>query len=251
VDLGFFFVKLHSLKHQILILMKKLVCLIFIALCNVGAGAQNVQLHYDFGRFAYSDDMGDRPLYTTTVEMFKPDKWGSTFFFIDMDYKSAGVAAAYWEIARELKFWEGPFSAHVEYNGGLQYVRNAYLLGATYTYNNMDFSRGFSLSAMYKYIQKQDFDEPHNFQLTGTWYLHFGRNKSCTFTGFADFWREKNPNGDYIFLSEPQFWFHLNTLGGVDPNFNLSIGSEVELSYDFAVRNGFYVIPTAAIKWDF
>ena len=41
--------------------------------------AQNVQFHYDFGRAAY-DRLGDRPLWTTTVEMFKPDKWGSTFF---------------------------------------------------------------------------------------------------------------------------------------------------------------------------
>ena len=69
--------------------------------------AQNVQFHYDFGRAAY-DRLGDRPLWTTTVEMFKPDKWGSTFFFVDMDYKSDGVASFYWEISRELKFWEGP-----------------------------------------------------------------------------------------------------------------------------------------------
>ena len=71
--------------------------------------------------------------------------------------RSEGVASAYWEIARELKFWKGPFSAHLEYNGGLAKgfsYNNAYLAGATYTYNNASFSRGFTLTAMYKYIQK-------------------------------------------------------------------------------------------------
>ena len=104
---------------------------------------------------------------------------------------------------------------------------------------------------MYKYIQKHDFDEPHNFQLTGVWYLHFAKSRICSFTGFADFWREKTSNGDFIFLSEPQFWLHLNKLKGFDDKLNLSIGTEVELSYNFAARDGFYAIPTAAIRWDF
>ena len=231
--------------------MKKILLMFFVSAFALAGFAQNIQLHYDAGRFVYDDDLAGRPLFTTTVEMFKPDKWGSTFFFIDMDYKSTGVAAAYWELARELKFWKGPISAHVEYNGGINYVRNAYLLGATYTYNSADFSRGYSLSAMYKNIQKHDLDEPHNFQLTGVWYLHFAKDKICTFTGFADFWREKTAFGDFIFLAEPQFWLHLNKLKGFDDNFNLSIGTEVELGNNFAARKGFYAIPTAAIRWDF
>ena len=119
--------------------------------------AQNIQLHYDFGRSLYDKDLKERPLLTSTVEKFHPDTWGSTYFFVDMDYTSEGVASAYWEIAREVKFWKGPFSAHLEYNGGLAKgfsYKNAYLAGATYTYNNASFSKGFSLTAMYKYIQK-------------------------------------------------------------------------------------------------
>jgi len=229
--------------------MKKILLTIFVSAITCVVFAQNIQLHYDPGKFIYDKDLPGRPLFTSTVEMFKTDKWGSTFFFIDMDYKSEGVASAYWEIVRELKFWDGPLSAHVEYNGGLNYIRNAYMLGATYTYNNNNFSKGFSFSAMYKNIQKHD--EPHNFQLTGVWYLHFAKNKMCTFTGFADLWREKNSYGDYIFLSEPQFWLHLNKLKGFDDKLNLSIGTEVEFSYNFAARDGFYAIPTAAIRWDF
>ena len=130
--------------------------------------AQNIQLHYDFGRSLYDKDLKERPLLTSTVEKFHPDTWGSTYFFVDMDYTSEGVASAYWEIAREVKFWKGPFSAHLEYNGGLAKgfsYKNAYLAGATYTYNNASFSKGFSLTAMYKYIQKHK--SPNNFQLTG------------------------------------------------------------------------------------
>ena len=105
-----------------------------------------------------------------------------------MDYTSEGVASAYWEIARELKFWKGPFSAHLEYNGGLAKefsYNNAYLAGATYTYNNASFSRGFTLTAMYKYIQKHP--SPNNFQLTGTWYMNFCKDL-LTFSGFVDWW---------------------------------------------------------------
>jgi len=47
-----------------------------------GSQAQNVQFHYDLGH-NLSKDLSNRPAVTTTVEMFKPDKWGSTFLFTD------------------------------------------------------------------------------------------------------------------------------------------------------------------------
>lgn len=241
--------------------MKKLRFLFvaLFALATTGMVAQNVQLHYDFGRSLYSEfdkeNAQKRSYVTTTVEMFKPDKWGSTFFFVDMDYGKKGVTGAYWEIARELKFWKGPWSIHAEYNGGLNYINHAYLGGATYTYNNKDFSKGFSLSAMYKYIQDNEADAPHNFQLTGTWYMHFLQGK-LSFTGFADFWREKHKdfNGndhEFVFLAEPQFWVNLNRFKGVDKDFNLSFGTEWEITHNFALKDGFYLIPTLAMKWSF
>ena len=220
--------------------MKKFFTLAILLLATIVCGkAQNVQLHYDFGGALYDKDLDGRPALTSTVEMFRADKWGSTYFFIDMDYKKEGVASAYWEIARELKFWQPPFSVHVEYNGGLMKggsYNNAYLGGLTFT-------------PMYKYIQKHR--SPNNFQLTGTWYIHFAKNGLCTFSGFADWWREKNDHGNFIFLSEPQIWVNLNKLKGVDDKLKLSVGSEVELSHNFGGRNGFYTIPTLAIKWTF
>ncbi len=233
--------------------MKKTILSVIFAVCLTGmAKAQNIQLHYDLGRALYNSLEG-RPWVTTTVEMFKPDRWGSTFFFVDMDYTDKGVASAYWEIGRELNFWGGPFSAHVEYNGGLNYINNAFLGGATYTWNSTDFTRGFTLSAMYKYIPKNE--KPHNFQITGTWHVDFAGGR-YSFSGFADFWRERHTDTDgnrhdWIFLSEPQLWVNLDKFRHVSDDLHLSVGTEWELSTHFATRNGFYFIPTLAMKWTF
>jgi hypothetical protein len=239
---------------------KLLFSLLFILSIAPLATAQNIQMHYDFGRSLY-DEFSERPLWTSTVEDFIADKWGSTYFFIDMDYNNAGVNSAYWEISRELKFWKAPVSFHVEYNGGnfkggknsdggnnFYSVNNAYLLGGTYTFNDKTFTNGFSISAMYKYIQH--LNHPHNFQITGTWYCNFAK-KLITFDGFFDFWREENVHGKTVFLSEPQIWLNLNKIKGVDKDFNLSLGSETELSNNFSGRDGFYAIPTIALKWTF
>lgn len=60
-----------------------------MAVSAMGAAAQNVQFHYDFGRNLYNDlkrtsESDGRAPITTTVEMFRGDTWGSTHFFIDM-----------------------------------------------------------------------------------------------------------------------------------------------------------------------
>lgn len=207
--------------------MKKILFAIVLSVVSaVQINAQNIQLHYDFGGDLY-DELGTRPSLTTTVEMFKPDKWGSTFFFVDMDYAKNEVASAYWELARELKFWKAPISVHVEYDGGINYIKDSYLAGATYTFNNKDFTKGFSASVMYKYIHSNP--SPNNFQFTATWYLHFGQGK-YSFTGFMDFWRERHNSGNgkshlLTFLAEPQFWVNLNAFPWADDDFKLSVGT--------------------------
>ena len=73
-----------------------------LAICMIAAfccaNAQDVQLHYDLGHSLYKN-LSSRTSVTTTVEMFKPDTWGSTYMFTDIDYKSDGVMGAYWEIS--------------------------------------------------------------------------------------------------------------------------------------------------------
>ena len=66
--------------------MKKSFIMLLLLLLTLGATAQNVQLHYDLGHSLYKD-LTNRPSVTTTVEMFKTDKWVSTFMFTDKDYQ--------------------------------------------------------------------------------------------------------------------------------------------------------------------
>ena len=63
--------------------MKKILFALAFLLAFSALEAQDIQLHYDMGK--------DRKYLTSTVEMFKPDQYGSTFFFIDMDYGANDV----------------------------------------------------------------------------------------------------------------------------------------------------------------
>lgn len=232
--------------------MRKTLSLLLILGIFIPFKAQNIQMHYDFGHAIY-DELDNRAKLTTTVEMFKPDKWGSTFFFVDMDYADNEVSSAYWEIARELKFWNAPLSIHVEYDGGLNYIKDSYLGGVTYTYNNASFDKGFSASVMYKYIYGNT--SPNNFQLTATWYMHFDKGR-YTFSGFADFWRERHfdmNGGSHLltFLAEPQFWVNFNAFPWADDDFKLSVGTEWEITSNFALMEGWHWNPTLALKWTF
>ena len=80
--------------------MKKIfIVLLFVMTAKISA--QNLQLHYDMGE--------DRKYFTTTLEMFKPDEYGSTFFFVDFDYDFSGnngISLAYFEIARYITIYE-------------------------------------------------------------------------------------------------------------------------------------------------
>ena len=231
--------------------MRKLYVLALLLAGTIGAkAALNLQLHYDLGK--------DRKYLTSTIENFTPDKYGSTFFFVDMDYNVndvKGVSTAYMEIARGLKFWEAPFEAHIEYNGGMgQYftpngngaftINDAWLVGGTYNWHSSDFSKIVSVSAMYKNIR--DIDDK-SFQITGVWDLTYFNGK-FTFRGFADFWKEEKQwsateSSKFIFLTEPQFWFNFNK--------QVAIGSEVEIGYNFGALEGFNAFPTIAAKYIF
>ena len=217
----------------------------------MNVSGQNIQLHYDMGR----------SYLTSTVEMFKPDAGGSTFFFIDLNYDPR-VTGAYFEISRELYFWQEStadwLSVHLEYNGGLDTVNgsynNSWLGGLTYSGHSDDWSKTWSFSAMYKAIPGTvsllGKKSMHNFQITGVWNMDFF-DHWLSFNGFMDFWKEARPwqGTDYIFITEPQLWVNLNKLEGWE-NINLSVGTEVELSANF-VAKGFHAMPTAALKWTF
>lgn len=231
--------------------MKKIFTTAAILIAAAAANAQNIQMHYDF----------ERECVTTTVEMFRPDGAGSTYFFVDLDY-TPKVSGAYFEISRELCFWQNTemnwLSAHVEYNGGLNTAagsfNNAWLAGVTYSGHSADYSKTWSLTAAYKAIPGtiglNGNRQPHNFQVTGVWNLDFF-DHWISFNGFFDVWKEARPwqGTEFIFMSEPQLWVNLNKVKGWE-NINLSLGAEVELSANF-VAKGFHALPTIGAKWTF
>lgn len=233
------------------LVMKQSVLLSLFVMMVVSVTGQNIQLHYDLGK--------DRKYPTSTVEFFKPDKYGSTFMFVDMDYNIGdvkGVSSAYWEIARSVSWWEGPLAAHAEYNGGFMQwkadslsgvvqIDDAWLAGVDYIYNNESFTKGFTLQLLYKYIRNK---QNASFQITGVWYLYFLKNK-MTFTGFADFWKEDNlfmensfaSETHYVFITEPQLWYNFTP--------HIAAGTEWEFSNNFGGVKGFQLNPTIGIKW--
>ena len=241
--------------------MRKITLFAMLLIVTICADAQNIQFHYDFGRHIYSNEEAGRQKITVTIEQFKADQWGSWFYFVDIDINRRFTESAYTEISREFNLGkQSPFAAHIEYDGGLNRSRSfqhAALIGPAWNGHSADFSKTYSVQLMYKQYFKSYADTRSyaSFQLTGVWGITFA-NKTCTFSGFADLWRgeKANRHGQLVFLTEPQLWYNLNTLNGME-NVNLSVGTEVEISNNFIFNTynnkNFFVNPTLALKWTF
>ena len=226
---------------------------------SLGAKAQtNVQTFYDFGK--------DRQYVTTTFEMFKGDKFGDTFFFIDhyynstnkdmkVDGASSAINGSYFEIERGINFWQDSalkdLSGHIEYDGST-WGAGIWCFGAKYFLHSQDFSKTLSLYLMYDLHRGYgEADIPVKF--TAVWGLGdlFGV-KGLTFKGFADLWGNNSYSGlcdetKFSFLTEPQLWLNL----GSAFDGHLDIGTEIELSYNFAGNKGFMCNPCAGLRWSF
>ena len=238
--------------------MRKLMFSALMAVAALSANAQNIQLHYDFGRNIYSNEEADRQKVTATLEQFKADDWGSWYYFFDVDLTSKTTRSIYTEISREINLGKNlPLAAHVEYDGGLWHApaigngsyQQAGLAGIAYNGHNADYSKTWSVQALYKQFFKS-YEGTHSyasFQLTGVWGLNFLDNK-MTFSGFIDFWRgeKANNHGCLVILSEPQLWYNVNK--------HFSVGTEVEFSNNFIVNyyndKTFFVNPTLGVKWN-
>ena len=246
--------------------MKRMMLTALLTGFGLWAAAQNVQLHYDLGH-SLNSDLSGRPSVTTTIEMFRPDGWGSTYFFVDIDYFHDGVAGAYWEISREMNITKNKqWAIHAEYDGGTASsqlndmstrFQHALLGGAAWNWASSDYRRTFSLQALYKYYFKGQHAWNRafsSFQATAVWGITTA-NRLLTFSGFVDVWYDKSVKGNWILLSEPQFWWNLSAMKGME-KVPISIGTEVELSNNFVFdkygRNDrFHAIPTLAAKWTF
>ena len=151
-----------------------------LSLLAVPAMGQNIQLHYDLGRYLYPKVQADRPRMTMTVEQQSLDRFGDTFYFVDMSFLQQGAVSANWKFMRNLRFWQGPLSWHVRYDGGLRFINanapepvgsraislnDAFMTGVTYTYLSPERRTMLSLTPLYKYIR--GIAQPHNYELCG------------------------------------------------------------------------------------
>lgn len=228
---------------------RKLFLTLLSLVAFVSLNAQNLQLHFDPRKSLYGEDIASKNYLTATFEMFKPDKWGSTFMFVDFDFNGdkRNIGLVYTEISRAFKVGDFPLMPHLEYNGGLGSgfsIASSYLAGFEYPFQLGNFFMGTYLA--YKLIAYPT--NSHDVQWTLTWNATFASGK-LSLGGFADVWTANKDiiHGEggkrVIFLSEPQIWYNFS------PNF--SIGSEIELSYNFARLDKFTAIPTIATKWNF
>lgn len=235
--------------------MKRILFFALLAVAALSADAQNIQLHYDFGRNIYPDEQPDRQKVTVTVEQFKADNWGSWYYFVDLDLSRKFFRSAYTEISREFNLGkQSPIAAHIEYDGGLYHASGSYqqaaLLGAAYNGHTADFSKTWSVQMLYKrFFKSYDNTSAYNsVQLTGVWGINFAAGKG-TFSGFIDFWRgeKANGHGQLVILTEPQIWYNVTK--------NISFGSEIEISDNFIYNTyndkSFFINPTLAFKWNF
>jgi len=232
--------------------MKKFL-FVFLFIYSTSLYSQNLQLHYDFGK-SRDRNATDRGYFTSTFEMYKPDKLGSTFWFIDMDYSNTQkqIGLAYMEFARNFKIGKFPVQPHVEFNGGVYFhnkvtplsggsISNAWLFGGALPLTLGKGSIEFQL--MYKaitYATKADG------QFTVVWFYPLFNGK-VAFDGFLDFWSEDkfdHSEKKFVLLTEPQVWYTLNK--------TFAIGSEVEISHNFIfMSKKTEIYPTLAMKWNF
>ncbi len=251
----------HFLRSSLSTKMPSKLCLmIALIVTSSSAFSQNLQLHYDTRHSLYGDNVSKENYLTATFEMFKPDKWGQTFMFIDCDFnfnkRNSGLAYA--EISRAFKIGDFPLMPHIEYNGGLGLVKgtglgfsipSSYMAGVQYPFQLGNFFMGTYVAYKLNAFPKNS----HDVQWTVTWTSTLANGK-ISIGGFADLWTEdkqfsegKDAKGKkLIFISEPQFWYNITE--------NFSIGTEVELTYNFVnkfTENKFYAIPTIATKWNF
>ena len=220
--------------------MKKGILLI-VVLLSFSTFAQNLQLHYDFGK--------DRKHVTSTFEMFKTDEYGATFWFVDFDFNHPGNKSAslgYFEIARyfSLPFPINNISATVQYNDGTAPwgpLGHVWLAGLSYPIN-----LGLFVLTTDVLYRKDYFSEGSDVQLTGVWFIPIMDGK-INFTGFFDIWSTKNfatDSRNFVFLSEPQLWFNLGN--------HLALGGEVEISNNFIPgKTEVQINPTLGFKWNF
>jgi len=206
-----------------------LIALVF-ALCASSAKAQNIQLLHNFN--------GENKLQPTlTLENFSQDKLGTTFYFVDIDlFETHNPTTMFTKIMRTFKLGKSPFSAHIEYNGGLMVnqnfstpINNVYLVGFDYYLHNKSHDKRLNIKLLQRFTKKV------NHQVSVIWGTSW-LNGDIDIDGYVHYWEE---NGKQIIYSEPQVWFNVTDF--------LALGGEVKIGYNFNYSK-WKATPTLGLK---
>ena len=174
-------------------MLRKLVLALLPLTGAVFISAQNLQLHFDPRNSLYGNEAAPENYLTATFEIFKPDKLGSTFMFVDFDLNghNGGIGLVYTEISRTFAVKNFPLMPHIEFNGGLGSsfsIPSAYLVGMQYP-----FQLGAFDMATYVAYKLNAFEKlSHDMQWTLTWNVAPAGSK-LSFGGFVDVERKQNP----------------------------------------------------------
>ncbi|MEE9464858.1 MAG: DUF5020 family protein [Candidatus Neomarinimicrobiota bacterium] len=199
---------------------------------------QNLQIHYDLGE--------DREYLTSTLEMFKPDSSGSTYFFVDFDYDAGNTGSAslaYWEFIRYFHVAALPgLSWTIQFNDGVAPwgpLGDVWLAGLSYPLN-----LGIITLSTELLYRRARFSDGPDLQFTAVWFRPFMEGR-FTFSGFLDVWTAQlaDAGREIVVLVEPQLWYRLWP--------TISLGSELEVSRNFLPDDGWLFKPTVAVKWFF
>lgn len=238
--------------------MKRLLTLLLLlAACRTAAAQTDIRCVYNFSP--------DSPVVSATVESWHTDTWGDSYLNTGFGVLASPLTLAngYLDFARNFNFWHKvpvlkDFSLHTEFNGRSYAGNFNALVGVSYT---LPLERDvLRLSVLYKSFSGGAFSLfPMQISLMWRLYDLFGL-QGLDFRGTVRGWGEvtmywyadANPKaadpGILTIVADPQLWYAVGRHFGAS---NLSVGAEVELSYNWLGRSGFHVRPSAGIKLQF
>lgn len=241
--------------------MKRILTFLFaLAIACASFADTNLQLFYDFGSVGTACQNQRTNRVTMTVEHLSFDRFGSNFFFVDLDFgcnpndPTESPFGAYTELARTFVFWNETklkdLSLHLEYNGGLGIykgggysINHAVLAGLEYFLHTNDYRYTFNLQLLYRHDVGLKVTVP--MQFTMVWGMQdLFTCKGLSFLGYIDLY---DGGRQFAFTTEPQLWYNVGQHFGCD---HLHIGTEIEMSYNFCGQ-GFMCNPCVGLKWCF
>lgn len=238
--------------------MKRLLT-IFIAasLCHAALAQADLRCVYNFAP--------DSPVASAIIENWNADSWGDNYLNagLGITLSPFGLGGGYLDYARNFNFWHKvpvlkDFSLQAEFNGRSFTGNFNALFGVSYTVPIQ--KHVLRASVLYKTFSGGAMSL-FPMQVTLLWRLYdlFGV-RGLDFRGTARGWGEVNmywygdekpkaaDPGLITIVAAPQLWYAAGQFVGAG---RLSIGGEVELSYNWLGRSGFHVRPSAGIKLQF